>query len=88
MATRQRLSLHAEEEVVRRRIPLAWVESVREFPEQRVRQDDDTDILQSRFRADAGRMYLARAVVAKDKEPPVVVTIYRTSRIEKYWRFR
>lgn len=85
---RQRLSLHAEEEVVRRQIPLAWVESVLEAPEQRVRQDDDTDILQSRFRAESGRMYLVRAVVAMDKEPPVVVTIYRTSKIEKYWRFQ
>jgi len=31
-------------------------------------------------------MYLLRAVVATDKEPPVVVTVYRTSKIEKYWR--
>jgi hypothetical protein len=30
-------------------------------------------------------MYLLRAVVATDKEAPVVVTVYRTSRIEKYW---
>jgi hypothetical protein len=31
-------------------------------------------------------MYLLRAVVATEKEPPVVVTVYRTSKIEKYWR--
>jgi len=24
--------------------------------------------------------------MARDKEPPVVVTVYRTSKIEKYWR--
>ena len=27
-----------------------------------------------------------RAVVATKKEPPVVVTVYQTSKIEKYWR--
>jgi hypothetical protein len=31
-------------------------------------------------------MYLVRAVVAMDKDPPVVVTVYRTSKVEKYWR--
>ena len=33
-----------------------------------------------------GKMYLLRAVVATDKNPPVVVTVYRTSKVEKYWR--
>jgi DMSO/TMAO reductase YedYZ molybdopterin-dependent catalytic subunit len=33
-----------------------------------------------------GTMYLLRAVVAADKDPPVLVTLYRTSKIEKYWR--
>ncbi len=31
-------------------------------------------------------MYLLRAVVADDQEPVTVVTVYKTSRIEKYWR--
>jgi hypothetical protein len=31
-------------------------------------------------------MYLLRAVVATRKVPPVVVTVYRTGKIEKYWR--
>jgi hypothetical protein len=30
-------------------------------------------------------MYLLRAVVAEDEEPPVIITVYRTSKIEKYW---
>jgi adenine-specific DNA-methyltransferase len=32
-----------------------------------------------------GRMYLLRVVVAGNEQPPVVVTAYRTSKIEKYW---
>lgn len=31
-------------------------------------------------------MYLVRAIIATDKEPAVLVTVYRTSKIEKYWR--
>ncbi len=31
-------------------------------------------------------MLLLRVVVASGKEPPVVITAYRTSKIEKYWR--
>jgi hypothetical protein len=30
-------------------------------------------------------MYLLRVVVAEDEEPRVIVTAYRTSKIEKYW---
>ena len=80
------ISRHAEAEVVRRQIPREWLESVLESPEQRVAQPGDREILQSRFTAGDGKMYVLRAVVATDREPPVVVTVYRTSKIEKYWR--
>jgi len=30
-------------------------------------------------------MYLLRVVVAEEHSPPVVVTAYRTSEIEKHW---
>jgi hypothetical protein len=30
-------------------------------------------------------MYLLRVVAAEDEQPPVIVTAYRTSKIEKYW---
>ncbi len=80
------VSRHAEEEMVRRQIPREWLGSVLESPEQRVPQPGDKEILQSRFTARDGKMYLLRAVVATDKEPPVVVTVYRTSKIERYWR--
>ena len=31
-------------------------------------------------------MYLIRAIVEDQVEPAVVVTVYRTSKIGKYWR--
>ena len=80
------VSRHAEEELVRRQIPDLWLKSVLENPEQRIRQSGGQEILQSRVVSANGKMYLMRAVVAADKDPPVVITVYRTSKIDKYWR--
>jgi hypothetical protein len=33
-----------------------------------------------------GKRYLVRAFVDVDRSPAEVVTVYRTSRIAKYWR--
>ena len=41
---------------------------------------------QSQIELRPGRMYLVRAIVAEDADPPVVVTVYRTRKIAKYWR--
>ena len=80
------VSRHAEEKMARRQIPRARLEAVLENPEQRVREPGDKEILQSLFATEDGKMYLVRAVLAMDKDPPVVVTVYRTSKVEKYWR--
>jgi hypothetical protein len=32
------------------------------------------------------KVYLVRVVVETDRQPPEVVTAYRTSKIDKYWR--
>jgi hypothetical protein len=42
-------------------------------------------IHQSRLRFEDGKMYLLRVVVAEDEQPPVIISVYRTSKIEKYW---
>lgn len=82
-----RLSHHAEWEVTRRGIPLELVQAVMEDPEQRVVDESRTDrwIHQSRFRFENGKMYLLRVVVDEEEQPPVIITVYRTSKIEKYW---
>ena len=33
-----------------------------------------------------GWRYLVRVIVDVDRDMPEVVTVYRTSKIEKYWR--
>jgi hypothetical protein len=35
---------------------------------------------------DPPKEYLLRIFVDIDRNPPEVVTVYRTSKIEKYWR--
>jgi hypothetical protein len=55
-------------------------------PEQTIEQPAGTQILQSRFAAADGKRYLVRVVVAAAKDPAVVDTVYRTSKIEKYWK--
>jgi hypothetical protein len=82
-----RLSRHAEWEMNRRGIPLALVQAVMRHPEQRVVDESRTDrwVHQSRFRFENGKMSLVRVVVDEEEEPPVIITAYRTSKIEKYW---
>lgn len=80
------LSKHAEWEIVRRQIPRAWVEATLNGPKQKIPQPDGTEIWQAPFDGADGRNYLLRIVVALDKNPPVVVTAYRTTKIERYWR--
>jgi hypothetical protein len=52
---------------------------------QTLAQSNGMEIQQTRFVTADGRVYLVRAVAAVAKQPPVVVTVYRTSKIEKYW---
>ena len=87
-----RLSRHAKWEMSRRGIALALVQVVMERPEQRLVDESRTDaadsirwIHQSRLRFEDGKMYLLRVVVDEGEQPPVIVTAYRTSKIEKYW---
>jgi hypothetical protein len=82
-----RLSGHAEWEMTRRGIPLELVQAVMDNPEQRLVDDSRTGrwIHQSQLRFEDGKMYLLRVVVDEDEQPAVIVTAYRTSKIEKYW---
>ena len=82
-----RLPPHAEWEMTRRGIPLAQVQALMDQPEQRLVDDSATGrwIYHSWFRFEDGKMYLLRVVVDEDEEPSLIITAYRTSKIEKYW---
>lgn len=78
------LTDHAREEAKRRQIPLAWIESTMARPEQVAPGTNRRKVFQSRIIVD-GKMYLVRLVVEDSHQPPVIVTMYRISKIEKYW---
>lgn len=79
------LTRHAAEEMRRRGIDEMAMRQVLQTPEQRETVRPGRDVLQSRISVES-RTYLLRVFVDVDRDPPEVVTVYRTSRIEKYWR--
>jgi hypothetical protein len=82
---RYRLSTHAKEEIERRRIPQEWVESVLEKPDQVVLERGVLKAYQRKWDI-GGKMFLVRVIVDDGVDPAVVVTAYRTTKIEKYWK--
>ena len=80
------LSNHAREQALRRGLPEAIVLAVAQAPEQRLTVRPGREIRRSRVAiAAGGTLYLVRIVVDVDAATETVVTVYRTSRIEKYW---
>jgi hypothetical protein len=82
-----RVTDHAKVEMRRRQIDERDVAGVLAEPEQREVVRTGREVFQSRKETgDPPRTYLLRVFVDTDRRPPVVVTIYRTSNIAKYWR--
>ncbi len=54
-------------------------------PEQTVELPNRRRVLQSRVALE-DKMYLVRVIVAAQDEGQLVVTVYRTSKLAKYWR--
>jgi hypothetical protein len=80
------LSRHAQHEVQRRTIPLALLDSVLQQPQQIIVAASGRKVYQSQLDFGYGKIFLLRAIVADDVDPAIVVTVYRTSKISKYWR--
>ena len=79
------LTPHALLELRRRDLDEAIVRQVLANPEQRLVVRPGREVVQSRLEF-GGRRYLFRVFVDVDRSPAEVVTAYRTSKIEKYWR--
>jgi hypothetical protein len=83
---RFQLSTHAANELQRRSIPHHLLTLVLEQPEQFVLEHTGRKAHQSQLDFGGGRIFLLRAIVRDDLDPLLVVTVYRTSKIAKYWR--
>jgi hypothetical protein len=79
------LSTHVQQEMDRRGIPLAVVESVLAAPAQKVPEHGDVVCYQSKVEINQ-KPYLVRVMVNEKNRPPRVVTVYRTSKLNKYWK--
>jgi len=79
------LTDHATRQAARRRVALSRVGAIVRGPEQRFPQRPGRDIFQSRV-VEGDRTWLVRVIVDVDRDPAEVVTVYRTSSIERYWR--
>jgi hypothetical protein len=81
------LTDHACLEMRRRGITEADVATVLTAPEQSEEIRPGRCVYQSRLTfGDSPKVYLLRVFVDVDREPPEVVTLYRTSKVRKYWR--
>lgn len=70
----------------RRSIAESLVNAVLADPEQVQPQRPGRVVFQSRFELGTpSRQYLVRVFVDIDRVPSEVVTVYRTSNIQKYW---
>ncbi len=78
---------HACLEMKRRELCEAIVVKVIEQPEQQWEVKKGRKVLQSCISMDEPKKrYLVRVFLDVDRHPPEVVTAYKTSKIEKYWR--
>ena len=78
-------SKHVLEELEKRKISRTLLDGVLQAPEQKVPAVENITCFQSRVDID-GKPYLLRVMVNERVHPPVVVTVYRTRKINKYWR--
>ena len=79
------LTQHAADEIVRRAIPMKLVKAVLSNPQQVVPAYGVLKAYQSQVIFPDRKTYLLRVIVAATK-PMRVITVYRISKIGKYWR--
>jgi hypothetical protein len=81
------ISGHARFEMERRGVTDDVVRQVLESAEQRSPLHAGRVVLHSRvMMGTPPKMYLVRVVVDIDRRPAEVVTVYRTTKVHKYWR--
>jgi hypothetical protein len=80
------ISRHARNEMNRREIPENLVQTILQNPGQIVDEYGNMKAYQSIIGSETGKNYLVRVIVNDTVEPEKVVTVYKTSKIKKYWR--
>lgn len=79
------ISDHARSQMRERDIEETLVRAVLDHPDQIVPEYGGRQARQSRLVVQ-GRTFLLRVIVDERVQPPLMVIVYRTSRIAKYWK--
>jgi hypothetical protein len=81
------ITAHAISEMKRRGLSEETIHAVLAAPEQWLEVRPGRVLLQSRVSMEVPKKtYLVRVFVDGDRDPAEVVTVYRTTKIPKYWR--
>lgn len=80
---RYRLTTHARDQMIERGVSASELDAVVQSPEQIVPGKRGKNIYQSRIR---GGYLLLRLVMSDNSDPGVIITIYLTSQVSRYWR--
>jgi len=79
-------SKHAEEQLVRRSLERSVVEAVVLNPDQVVGDENDEDItIYQSIVKESDTVFLYRVFVSTKVQPNVIVTLYKTTKINKYY---
>lgn len=84
--TTRKVSKHALDQARRRGVDQATLDRIADRPEQVVPVRPGREVRQSRIPSPEGTTYLIRVFVDIAGSEETVVTVYKTSRIAKYWR--
>jgi len=79
-------SKHAEEQLIRRSLERGVVEAVVLKPDQMVEDENDEDVtIYQSLVKENDTLFLYRVFINVKVEPNVIVTLYKTTKIEKYY---
>lgn len=82
-----RISKHAQEQMDERGISEEMVLEIIASPQQSIPDGTEKMIYQSiKYFEKDNKEFLVRVFVNIIKQPNLVITVYRTSKIEKYWQ--
>jgi len=80
------ISEHARFEMTRRQISEQIVREVVENPQQVVKLARERKVCQSKYYESAqGKEMLLRVIYTERRDTLLVLTVYKTSKIDKYW---
>jgi hypothetical protein len=79
------ISKHAKEQIEAREIPISCLLAVSKKPDQTYKSLLMEQFVNQRLHF-GEKTYLLRVFIDFQKNPPVIISVYRTSNIKKYWR--